>query len=68
MSFELSWQTYAEWLVSAQGMDPQDAVNKAGKLYTTQHKKEFEVEQSEEIVKFWENREKRTDAFDTVEI
>ncbi len=68
MGFQLSWQSYAEWLASIQGMDIYDAVNKAGRLYTKQTNKDFELDQAEEIIKFWEFRERERDAIDKIEI
>jgi hypothetical protein len=51
----LSWQHYAEWLVSINGMDLEDAIDKSIKLYQKQHQK---VVKEEDLKKFHEDRVK----------
>ena len=49
----LTWQEYAEWLVAIEGMDVQDAVIKAAKMYTKQYKKLID---EEEVKQFYDDR------------
>ena len=56
MGFTLTWDEYAEWLAATQGMDIEDAVEKALKMYVRQYGK---LVTAEEVVNFWENRKLR---------
>lgn len=51
----LSWKSYAEWLVSANGVDVFDAIEIVSKCYQKQHNKALEIT---EIVKFLDERDK----------
>lgn len=57
MGFSLSWQAYADWLITSQGVDIFDAVKTAGEAYSRQHRKSFVVYQVDEIKEFFERRE-----------
>jgi hypothetical protein len=50
---ELSWQHYAEWLMAINGMDLQDAITKASKLYEKQYHKAV---REDDLKKFHEDR------------
>lgn len=51
----LTWTEYAEWLVATNGMDIQDALVKAGRLYEKQYKKSLD---NEHIKHFLDDRVK----------
>lgn len=56
MALLLEWQHYASWLISCQGMDPYAALDKVGRLYQKQYKKDFKTEKAKEIQEFLEER------------
>lgn len=51
----LSWKSYAEWLVSANGVDVFDAIEIVNKCYQKQYNKALEIT---EIVQFLDERDK----------
>lgn len=48
----LEWQHYATWLMNVEGLDVFDALSRVSRLYAKQYHKEFEIEKSQEIMKF----------------
>jgi len=62
----LTWQEYAEWLVSIEGMDLEDAIKKSARLYTKQYNK---LINEEAINSFYTERERPMEterAIDTI--
>lgn len=51
----LTWQEYAEWLVAVNGMDVEDAIVRAERLYTKQYKN---VISDEDKKQFYDDRAK----------
>lgn len=56
MAFDLGWGSYADWLISVEGMDTIDALTKISALYKKQYGKVFETEQLEQIREYLEER------------
>lgn len=56
MAFDLDWGSYADWLVRTTGMDAQEALAKVAVLYKKQYGKDLEIEQSEQVREFIEER------------
>ncbi len=53
---QLSWQNYATWLIVIEGVEVNKAIERAGKVYEKQFKKDFQVEEAQAIKDFLEER------------
>lgn len=56
-----SWQFYARWLMTVEGYDQQDAIDKAALCWTKQTGKQFYIECANEVHEF--ERQLETEEF-----